>query len=238
MSELKSLPAFSGRYTFLKQLPPYAYYEQDYTGVPLSSILHEKVNLSPGAGTVVVKATDGYTATLTMQQVDAVYPGGLKVIIAYSKGGQPLAGDEGPLRLVVPQSKPGTRDQGGDANTPLCGRMIYAVEVQPLPAGASAPDPGTVPSGSLAVYGAVSAPAPAPVPATPTTPSTPQPAAPAPAAIKQPSAAADPILAQINSRFGGPDGLAVGLAGLGLSLVYPWPVGFVVRSASGLRRLL
>lgn len=241
MSELQSMPAFSGHYTFLKQLPPYTYYEQDYTGVPLSSILREKVGLSPGAGTVVVKAKDGYTATLTMQQVDAVYQGGLKVIIAYSKGGQPLAGDEGPLRLVVPQSSQGTRDQGGDANTPLCGRMIYAVEVQPLPAGASAPDPGTVPSGSLAVYGAVSAPAvpsPAPVPA----PSAPQPAAPAvaepAAAAPGPPAAAGSILARVNSMFGGPDGLAVGLAGRGLSLVYPWPVGFVVRSASGLRRLL
>ena len=243
MSELTAMPAFSGHYTFLKQLPPYTYYEQDYTGVALSSLLREKMSLSPGANQVVVRARDGYTATLTIQQVDAVYPGSLKAIIAYSKGGQPLAGDEGPLRLIVPQNKPGNHDQGSDPNTPLCGRMICAVEVLPLPAGTSAPDPGSIPAGSLAVYGAVSAVAATP-PATPPAPAAPAaqpPATPAPAqatpSTPQPSAAANPVNDLVNSRYGGPDGLAFGLAGRGLSLVCPWPVGFVAGSVCYLRGL-
>ncbi|MDD5448863.1 MAG: molybdopterin-dependent oxidoreductase, partial [Actinomycetota bacterium] len=130
--ELRSMPSFTGHYTFLKQLPPYTYYEEDYTGVPLSYLLGTKLSLSPNATSIVVKARDGYSATLSPSQVNKTYPGGLKIIIAYSKGGKPLVGDEGPLRLIVPQEKPGRREDGGDANTPSCGRMIYAVEVQPL----------------------------------------------------------------------------------------------------------
>jgi hypothetical protein len=105
---------------------------------------------------VRVLARDGYAVSLTLSQVQATYPGGLKAIIAYQKGGSPLTGDEGGLRLIVPQSTPGKKDQGGDANTPLCARMIYAVEVVPVPVGEQPPSAGEVPEGSLAVYGAVS----------------------------------------------------------------------------------
>lgn len=162
--ELASMPSFSGHYTFLKSQEPFTYYEADYKGVPLSYLIEEKMSLAPGATGVQVKARDGYTVSLTLNQVRTVYSGGMKVIIAYEKAGTPLGADEGSLRLIVPQSVPGPKDQGGDANTPLCARMIYAVEVLPLPAGEQPPAPGAVPEGSLAVYGAVSEPAPAPQP--------------------------------------------------------------------------
>jgi DMSO/TMAO reductase YedYZ molybdopterin-dependent catalytic subunit len=165
MAELTSMPAFSGHYTFLKSQEPFTYYEDDYKGVPLSYLLEEKMNLMPGASEVTIRARDNYSKTLTLSQVRATYPGGLKVIVAYERDGAPLAGEEKGLRLVVPQSVPGNMEQGGDANTPLCVRMIYAIEVAPLPAGEQAPAASAVPEGSIAVYGAVSEPSPVPAPA-------------------------------------------------------------------------
>lgn len=162
MGELRSMPAFSGHYTFLKSQEPFTFYETDYGGVALSYLIEEKLNLAPGASGVRVIARDGYAVSLTLNQVRTVYSGGLKAIVAYERGGSALGGDEGSLRLIVPQSVPGNKEQGGDANTPLCARMVYAVEVQPLGAGEQVPAPGSVPEGSLVVYGAVSEPAPAP----------------------------------------------------------------------------
>jgi DMSO/TMAO reductase YedYZ molybdopterin-dependent catalytic subunit len=189
-ADLLAMPAFSGRYTFLKQQPPYTYYESDYTGVPLSYILGERLSLVGGASGVVVRATDGYTATLSMEQVNKTYPGNLKVIIAYAENGGPLTVDEGPLRLIVPQTKPGNRDSGGDPNTPLCARMIFAVEVSPVPAGVSPPAAGSVPPGSLAFYGSVQAPAAPVAPA-------PQPTQPVQQASTAPQAATStPVTAQ------------------------------------------
>jgi hypothetical protein len=176
MGELIAMPAFAGHYTFLKSQEPFTYYEEDYKGVPLSYLIEEKLSISPGASGVKVIARDGYEISMSLVQVRKTYPGGLKIIIAYEKSGAPLAGDEGPLRLIVPQNVPGSKDQGGESNTPLCARMIYAVEVQPLPDGEQAPEASEVPEGSLAVCGAVSEPAPQPQP-TPT-PVTPQPVTP------------------------------------------------------------
>lgn len=174
-SELQSMPAFSGHYTFLKSQEPFTYYEEDYEGVPLSYLLEGAMQLEPGAQGVVVRCTDGYKVDLSLSQAKQTYPGGLKAIVAYSKGGQPLSGDEGPLRLIVPQVAPGDKNSGGDANTPACARMVCAVEVTPLPAGLTAPSPGSVPAGSLAVYGAVTVPAPTPEPVAPEQPTTTQP---------------------------------------------------------------
>jgi DMSO/TMAO reductase YedYZ molybdopterin-dependent catalytic subunit len=157
-TDLESMPATSGHYTFLKQQPPYTYYEADYTGVALSYLLEQKLNLDAGASGVVVKCTDGFSVNLTLGQVNNTYPGGLKIILAYAKGGAALAGDEGPLRLIVPQTTPGNHDQGGDPNTPSCARMVNVIEVTPA-AGVAAPV--SVPSGSVAVFGAVTSPAPA-----------------------------------------------------------------------------
>lgn len=227
--ELASMPAFSGHYTFLKQLPPYSYYETDYTGVPVSYLVNEKLRLAPGSSGVVIRARDGYAVTLSLEQVNKTYPGGLKLIIAYAKGGQPLAGDEGPIRLIVPQNKQGTRDQGGDANTPLCARMIFAVEVTPVPAGVSVPSPGSVPSGSLAVYGSVTEPPPSVTPAPPPqaqpradSAQNPAPAAPQPG---QAPVTANAVLDLVNSGFGGARGVVSWVAGSAFSFVLPGRAG-------------
>ncbi len=175
MGELASMPAFSGHYTFLKSQEPFTYYEADYRGVPLSYLIEEKLSLSPAATGVRVKARDGYDVSLSLAEIRNTYPGGLEVIIAYEKDGAALVGDEGPLRLVVPQSVPGEKERGGEPNTPLCAWMIYTVEVLPLPAGEQPPAEGTVPEGSLAVYGAVSEPAPQPLAPEPPAPQPAQP---------------------------------------------------------------
>jgi DMSO/TMAO reductase YedYZ molybdopterin-dependent catalytic subunit len=176
MGEVTAMPAFAGHYTFLKSQEPFTYYEEDYKGVPLSYLVEERMSLSSAASGIKVIARDGYEVSLSLAEMRKVYPGGLETIIAYENDGAPLVGDEGPLRLIVPQSVPGNKDQGGEPNTPLCARMIYAVEVQPLPAGESPPEESEVPEGSLAVYGAVSEPAPQPQPQPTPTPVTPQPA--------------------------------------------------------------
>lgn len=171
--DLGSMPAYSAHYTFLKSQPPYTYYEADYTGVTLSYLLEERLSLVSGASGIKVKATDGYEVTLSLSQFRDTYPGGLKAIIAYSKDGEPLVGDEGPFRLIVPQAVPGNKEEGGEPNTPLCARMVNAIEV--LPSDGTPPE---TPSGSLAVYGMVEAapaPSPAPSPSPAPAPENPQP---------------------------------------------------------------
>lgn len=236
LAELKAMPAFTGSYTFLKQLPPYTYYEQEYTGVPLSYLLNERLRPAAGASGVVVRARDGYTATLSMEQVNKTYPGNLKVIIAYAKDGGALEGDEGPLRLIVPQNNPGKHDQGGDPNTPLCGRMIFAVEVTPVPGGVSAPSPDSVASGSLAVYGAVTpAPAPSPSPSPPPSPE-PQPREQQPASdlMEAPAAAGETVEARsrqvmavtmLNEAFRGKRGFGSWVVGSAFAGALPGTAG-------------
>ena len=90
MGDLQSMPAFSGHYTFLKSQPPYTYYEANYSGVPLSYLLEEKLSLLPETSNATVKARDGYKTTLSLSQINRIYPGNLKAIIAYAKEGQPL----------------------------------------------------------------------------------------------------------------------------------------------------
>lgn len=205
--ELQSMPSVTRKYTFLKSQPPYTYYEREYTGVPLTHILEQELELAAGAASVTVRATDGYYKTLSLSQVRATYPGDLQVIVAYASEGSPLVGDEGPFRLVVPQSVPGNKDEGGEPNTPLCVRMLYAIEVEPVPAGEHVPGADSVPSGSLAVYGSVnqrSEPAPTPGPVQPESadqaavpPTDPQTPSPQPAADQgqpQPAAEQAPIL--------------------------------------------
>jgi DMSO/TMAO reductase YedYZ molybdopterin-dependent catalytic subunit len=159
LADLQAMPSFSGHYTFLKSQEPFTYYEEDYTGVPLSYLLGNAMTLGAGATGITVRARDGYKVSLGLDQVRKTYPGGLKAIVAYAKRGQSLEGDEGPLRLIVPQENPGNKEQGGDANTPACERMAYAVEVAPMPSGMAVPASGEVAQGSLAIYGSVSVPA-------------------------------------------------------------------------------
>jgi DMSO/TMAO reductase YedYZ molybdopterin-dependent catalytic subunit len=71
----------------------------NYTGVLLSTLLKE-AGVSANATSVYIQASDGYGATLSMQ--DAMSP---KTIIAYQKDGATLTplknGGEGPFRLIV-----------------------------------------------------------------------------------------------------------------------------------------
>ncbi len=194
-AELGGMPQTSAHYTFLKSQEPYTYYEEDYAGVSLSYLLGGALSLDPGASEIVVRARDGYSVPLSLSEARSDYPGGLRAIIATSKAGTPLMGDEGKLRLIVPQSVPGTREEGGQPNTPACARMIYAVEVRPLPAGVAAVSPSQVPDGSLAVYGAVSVPAPPVEPEPEPTPAEPaSPIAPAPPATATTPVAPAPTL--------------------------------------------
>jgi len=234
MADLKAMPAFSGHYTFLKQLEPYTYYEENYKGVSLSTLLQQKLRLDAGASKLVVKARDGYSVDLSIAEALQTYPGNLMSIIAYEKSGSALsAGDEGPLRLIVPQAHPGKRDQGGDANTPKCERMVYSIEVDPVPAGVQAPPLSSVPEGSLAVYGAVSQPlAPAPQPAP-----TPQPAPSQPAARPSVPAAAQPQPATPDAKtkavayFAGSKGFVTCLTGAAFSGILPSGMRSAVRAA-------
>jgi DMSO/TMAO reductase YedYZ molybdopterin-dependent catalytic subunit len=233
-ADLQSMPATSAHYTFLKQQPPYTYYEGDYTGVALSYVLEQKLNLDAGASGVVVKATDGYSVNLTLGQVNNTYAGGLKIIVAYSKSGSALTGDEGPLRLIVPQTKPGNHDQGSDPNTPMCERMVNSIEVTPA-AGVAAP--GSVPSGSVAVFGSVTSPAPVnpsptPQPQSQTTTTTTrqqaQAQAAAAAAPAEAQAQASASLDTLNKAFGGAHGLATWLTGAWMPYVLPGQVGLLM----------
>lgn len=149
------------------------------------------------------------------------YPNNLKVIIAYEKDGKPLEGGsdgEGPLRLIVPQNKPGKHDQGGDPNTPKCERMACSVEVDPLPAGTQVPPKSSVPEGSLAVYGAVKEP---PTPAPPAPPQNQQ----QPSGTTQSSADTQQtqspaaIQAVSGKLFSGPAGFFTYWAGVALSAI-------------------
>jgi DMSO/TMAO reductase YedYZ molybdopterin-dependent catalytic subunit len=173
VAELRALPAFTGHYGFLKNGAPYPYSEADYTGIALETLLEQKLNLEAAASQVVIRSTDDYSVTLTLQQIRAVYPGNLKVILAYAKYGAPLLDDEGPVRLIVPQSTPGTHDRGGEINMPSCAKWVRTLEVTPVKAGTAVPSPSSVPGSSIVVYGSVTEPG----TAGPVTPPAPTPAA-------------------------------------------------------------
>ncbi len=241
MAQLKAMPAFSGHYTFLKQLEPYTYYEEDYKGVALSTILDEALRVDPGATGLLFKARDGYSATVTLEEARATFPNGLKAIVAYEKGGgKSLASDEGPLRLIVPQHHPGRRDAGGDANTPRCVRMLSTMEVSPVPGGVQAPSPSSVAKGSLAVFGSVS-PAPAPAPSPSPSPSPAPSPAPAPRQDTTAPGPGQPEAAPgspgswdhraVVALFGGSRGFGTALSGATLSMFLPRGAGVALRRA-------
>jgi DMSO/TMAO reductase YedYZ molybdopterin-dependent catalytic subunit len=75
----------------------------NYTGIPLKDLLSQ-ANVSPNATIVYIQASDGYGATITMQEATSQ-----NTIIAYQKDGAPLSalkdGGEGPLRLIIGSDK-------------------------------------------------------------------------------------------------------------------------------------
>lgn len=93
-----------------------------YTGVLLWTLLQEAVIKStPGIKneilrhTVVVTGSDGYTAVLSVGEIDPKF-GGDRAMIAYAKDGKPLAKSRGFARLIVPTDKSAGRAVFGIAS--------------------------------------------------------------------------------------------------------------------------
>lgn len=99
-----------------------------YEGVPLGALL-EKVGAPQGTAlrgqafalAVVVRAKDGYAATLALAETDA----GMReagVILADRRADGPLKADEAPFRLIV----------GGDLRPGRSARMVERIELRDL----------------------------------------------------------------------------------------------------------
>jgi len=93
-----------------------------YTGVLLWTLLQEAVIKStPGVKndilrhTVVVTGSDGYTAVLSVGEIDPKF-GGDRAMIAYAVDGKPLSRRRGFARLIVPTDKAAGRAVFGIAS--------------------------------------------------------------------------------------------------------------------------
>jgi DMSO/TMAO reductase YedYZ molybdopterin-dependent catalytic subunit len=82
--------------------------QHTYTGVLLSDVVQlVGVTAEPGDRTpllrryLTVSAHDGYRVVISGGEIDPRF-GNTPILLAWEKDGQPLAGDEGPLELVVP----------------------------------------------------------------------------------------------------------------------------------------
>jgi DMSO/TMAO reductase YedYZ molybdopterin-dependent catalytic subunit len=115
-----------------------------YQGVPLAELLARGGAAPGGSGTggahgarggprgpavarfVVVTGSDGYRAVLALAEIDSATvptaPGG-PVVLADRVDGRPLAGSDGPLRLVVP----------GDLRPARSVRGVVRIEVRSAP---------------------------------------------------------------------------------------------------------
>jgi DMSO/TMAO reductase YedYZ molybdopterin-dependent catalytic subunit len=82
-----------------------------YDGVPIGAIL-EKAGVPQGSAlrgksmalTIVAEGSDGYRAVFSLAELDQDFAAET-VLIVDSTDGQPLAPDQGPLRLIVPGDK-------------------------------------------------------------------------------------------------------------------------------------
>jgi DMSO/TMAO reductase YedYZ molybdopterin-dependent catalytic subunit len=103
LSQLQTYTPVTLQVTLTSSGSPSANGVFNYTGVLLSTLL-QKAGVSADATSVYIQASDGYGATLSMQ--DAMSP---KTIIAYEKDGAFLTplknGGEGPFRLIVGTDK-------------------------------------------------------------------------------------------------------------------------------------
>jgi DMSO/TMAO reductase YedYZ molybdopterin-dependent catalytic subunit len=102
-----------------------------YGGVPLTEIL-QKAGAPVGsqlrgkvmASYVLVTARDGYRVVFALPELDPDFTDAARqIILADSADGKPLAENQGPLRIVVPQEKKGARWV----------RMVESIEVVKLP---------------------------------------------------------------------------------------------------------
>jgi len=170
--QLKAGGLDGGHYTCLKSSAPYTYFEQDWYGVNLSYLLNQEVGMKSTMTSVKFIASDGYSVTLTPAQLGTNgNPSGLNSMLGWKAGPAgpneqqgvtpvpenqctAIGSDTGPMRLIVPQSTPGVHGVG-DPNWQLAVRNIRAIEVQPVPPGIPAIDPGKIPGGQVVVYGAI-----------------------------------------------------------------------------------
>ena len=87
-----------------------------YSGATLQSLLHARFNAASGerlrgpwmAACVRATAADGYQVVFTLAELDPAF-GNLQVLVADRQDDQPLAPEDGPLRLVVPSDQRGAR---------------------------------------------------------------------------------------------------------------------------------
>ena len=100
-----------------------------YEGVALAELLKaagaplgEKLRGASMASYVVAHAKDGYRVVFALPELDPGFTD-LKVIVAYSMNGKPLAEGQGPLKLVAPQDKRPARWI----------RMVDRIEVAKIP---------------------------------------------------------------------------------------------------------
>ena len=130
--DVKEMPETGGNYTCLKAQAPFTYFTQDWYGVKLSYLLDVEVGLKEGTTAIKVLAGDGYSVTLTLDELRNVNPDGLYTILAWKRGevnreGPPheeLGNEEGPLRLVVPQEVIGPHETG----TPNWNKAVQMVQ--------------------------------------------------------------------------------------------------------------
>ncbi len=159
-ADLKSMPYEGGNYTLLKASPPFTYFEQEWFGVPFSYLLDTEVGLKDGTTGIKVIATDGYSTTLTLEELRMTNPHGLHTIMAWKKGSdekkggpyEELTDEEGPFRLIIPQKVIGKHGVGTE-NFNRAVRQVRAIEVQPTPPGLPTPEMAKLPAGQLVIYG-------------------------------------------------------------------------------------
>ncbi len=96
-----------------------------FTGVPLWDVLSAaQVNLNADVRNdklslfIVATGRDGYQAVIAWGEIDPEFAN-QPILVAYEEAGQPIAGDEGPFRLVVPGDGRGGRYVFGLVNLSL-----------------------------------------------------------------------------------------------------------------------
>ncbi|HWK80891.1 MAG TPA: molybdopterin-dependent oxidoreductase [Thermomicrobiales bacterium] len=112
VDELKTLPVASADVTFMASGEEQ---QHSFTGTSLLGVLeHIGLPFPEGAKNpllqtwLVVTANDGYQVVISGGELDPSF-GNVPMLLAWEQDGAPLAGTDGPLRLVVPGDTKGGR---------------------------------------------------------------------------------------------------------------------------------
>ena len=159
--DLQAMPYSGGNYTILKSKPPYTYFSQDWYGVKLAYLLDVEVGLKSGTTGIKVLGADGYTVTLSPDEMRNANSQGLYALLAWKKGAVNKKGgaltaldtSEGPFRMVTPQTPKTGPYPTGTPNWNESVSQVRAIEIDPTPPGLPEVDPSTVPEGEVLVYG-------------------------------------------------------------------------------------